>query len=269
MSSKIVVKLGGSALQERATVQALSRLIREAHQRKYQVIVVHGGGPSINKALAARGIQWKFINGQRQTTPEMMDVIEEVLGGNINLDLVEELQSHGILATGLSGAREQILICTALNQELIRVGQIQQVHVEVLHRMLKSNSLVTPVIAPLGIGYSGERYNINADWAASQIAIRLKADQLIYLTDQEGILDENKNCLPQIDLQLMNELILSGVIHGGMLVKAQAVRAALLGQVQVVKVMRATESANFFAQPKMGTRIFSDHEALIQKHAAL
>ena len=109
MKQRIVIKLGGSALQNPETVLQLAALVRGYQKRRYQVVIVHGGGPAINAELTKRGIQWQFINGQRQTTPEMMAVVNHVLAGVVNSELVERLQQAEIFAQGLSAADEGAL----------------------------------------------------------------------------------------------------------------------------------------------------------------
>lgn len=118
---RIVIKQGGSSLADPSTLNELSAIVGGYQQRGFEVVLVHGGGPAINAELVKRGITWKFIDGQRQTTPEMMAVIDQVLGQTVNLELVNGLQRTGVKSIGLSGADDRILICQQLNFEL---GQV-------------------------------------------------------------------------------------------------------------------------------------------------
>ena len=125
MKPIVVIKLGGSSLGNPETVEQLASLVKGYQKRRYRVVVVHGGGPAINAELTKRNITWQFINGQRQTTPEMMKVIDEVLTKQVNGQLVENLKLQGVTAVGLSGADAEILFCTQATIELMRVGQVE------------------------------------------------------------------------------------------------------------------------------------------------
>lgn len=250
---RIVIKLGGSALQNSETVLQLSELVRGLQNRGFQVVVVHGGGPAINAELTKRGITWQFINGQRQTTPEMMAVVNHVLAGVVNSELVHRLQASGLFALGLSAADEKILFCTQANSELMQVGKIEAVDTTMIEKVLANTIDRVPVIAPVGYGSSDEKYNINADWAATNIAMALKANQLIFLTDQLGILDAHKKLIQQADQVLINELITDGTISGGMFTKVQAMMMALNAGVEKVRVLHASHAALALNAEPVGT----------------
>ena len=127
MKKKIVIKLGGSALENSETVKQLSQLVKGFQKRRYQVVVVHGGGPAINQELINQGISWKFIDGQRQTTTKMMGVIEKVLADDVNSKIVESLRADQVPAIGLSGSKHKILFCSQANAELQQVGKVDYV----------------------------------------------------------------------------------------------------------------------------------------------
>ena len=131
------------------------------------VVLVHGGGPAINEELTRRGISWEFVDGQRVTTPQMMDVIEMVLSGTVNRRIVRTLNHAGVRAVGMSGVDAQTLFCKQANPKLQQVGQIEKVNTEAIDAIIESTKGAVPVIAPVGIGKNGETYNINADWAAA------------------------------------------------------------------------------------------------------
>ena len=253
MKQKIVIKLGGSALQNSETLKQLTVMVRGFQNRKYDVVLVHGGGPLINQELTARGIEWKFIEGQRQTTPEMIDVIDQVLAGDINGMLVHALKEAQISAVGLSGARDQILLCSQLNAELMQVGKVDSVNTTAIDQAFSALPGVVTVVAPLGVGKDGEKYNINADWAATQLSIALKAEKLIFLTDQLGILDHRKHLINKVTPESIEQLIDIGVISGGMCAKVRAMTAALKSGVKQIRVLHASSASLIFKDKKLGT----------------
>lgn len=239
---RILLKVGGAALDGTRTLDAAVALIANYRRRGYQVIVVHGGGPSINAELTRRGIKWNFINGQRVTTPEMIDVIESVLCGGVNRRLVRYFGAKSLPVMGLSGADQKLLFCQPLSAELGLVGNVQQVNVGWLQSVLNLPENPVPVIAPLGVGANGECYNINADWAACQLAVALKVEQMIFLTDQPGILDEEGQIIPSVGAVGLQNMAEFKVVSGGMLAKTQATLHALRSGVPSVRVTRAEGS---------------------------
>jgi acetylglutamate kinase len=253
MKPIIVIKLGGSSLQNSETVLQLATLVRGYQKRRYRVVLVHGGGPAINAELTRQNIQWQFINGQRQTTPEMMSVIDDVLANKVNSQLVSDLRTSGVSAVGLSGAGAEILFCSQATEELMCVGKVEQVNAEGVKEILNQFGGKVPVIAPIGFGAQGERYNINADWAACQIAVALDAKKLIFLTDQNGILDKNKNLVSRANSNMVNAMISEGTIHGGMFTKVKAMMTALNAGVKSVSVLNAGEAAKALLAEPVGT----------------
>lgn len=258
MKPRIVIKLGGSSLQNPDTVTQLALLVRGFLKQGNQVIVVHGGGPAINSELSKRGLTWQFINGQRQTTSEMMLVIDEVLSRVVNSSIVNQLQTAQVLATGVSAADAKILFCTQASEELLQVGQVESVNSEAIDKMLESTQL-TPVIAPVGYGEKNVKYNVNADWAAAKIAISLKAKKLIYLTDQLGILDEKKHLVQSLDPQGIDQMIKGGIILGGMYTKVQAMMAALASGVEHVRVLHASLALEVLTYKSVGTLLLNQN----------
>lgn len=250
MKKRIVIKLGGSTLDNAGTLAQLASLIRGYQKRQYQVLVVHGGGPAVNAELTLRQITWKFIEGQRQTTPEMMGVIEDVLAGQVNSTLVAGLGRAGVSAQGHSGA-DDLLWCRQASPELMQVGQVEFVNQTVLERWLSVDRV--PVIAPIGIGLGLQKFNINADAAAAKIAIALGAEKLIFLTDQDGILDQHRQLVMRASPFMLGHWIASGVIHGGMLVKAKAMIEALQSGVEQVRVLNAATASQLLTDKKIGT----------------
>ncbi len=253
MKPRIVIKLGGSSLQNPETLHQLSALVKGYQKRRYHVVLVHGGGPAINEELLKRGIKWQFIDGQRQTTLEMMGAIEKVLAGDINSLLVQHLQKDKIAALGLSGAKDKILFCSQANIELQQVGKIDLVSSTAIEACFKKSGSQVPVIAPIGIGANGEIYNINADWAATQIAIAIQAKKLVFLTDQDGILDEKKQLVPKVNPDWIHQRIENGIIHGGMSTKVKAMVTAVRAGIKYVRVMHASSASQLLLDVKVGT----------------
>lgn len=233
----VLVKLGGAVLQENALVDSICEDLRSIRSVGVNVILVHGGGPSINQELKARGIEWEFIDGQRVTTPEMMDIIEMVLCGGVNRRIVRALNRAGVRAVGMSGSDAGTLLCKQSPLPLGQVGTIEKVDGTIIHSILAQG---IPVIAPIGVGTGGEVFNINADWAASRIAEALGITKVLYLTDQDGILDAQGKLIAEIDAADLEGLIESQVVTGGMLAKTRTVLSALRNGVTDVHIVNAS-----------------------------
>ena len=239
---KLLIKLGGAALQDQALVSSICKDLKILRSVGVQVVVVHGGGPSINQELQARGIQWEFIDGQRVTTPEMMEVIEMVLCGLVNRRIVRALNAAGVKAVGMSGSDASTLSCKQASVKLGQVGLIEKVDTSIIHSILgtqQEEQGAIPVIAPIGIGMEGEAFNINADWAASRIAQALGIRKVLFLTDQEGVLDAHGRLLTELDAAELENLIETGVVKGGMLAKVQTILHALRNGVTDVHILNA------------------------------
>ena len=247
----IVIKLGGSALEN--SLEELSLTVKGHLDRGDKVVLVHGGGPAINKELTARGINWTFVNGQRRTTPEMMTVIEDVLAVSVNEMVVKSMRGSGIPATGLSGGH--ILFCQPVSEDLGLVGNVEVVACESINEALARGDV--PVIAPIGRGYEAHvRFNVNADWAATQIAIALRADELTFLTDQNGILDGDGSLVKKADPSRLESMISTGVVSGGMCTKVLAMIAAVRHGVAQVRVLNAAKSSVSLGRRKVGTVLY-------------
>jgi acetylglutamate kinase len=247
------MKLGGASLQDAGVLDVITKTLQEYRKYGYQVVLVHGGGPAINAELTRRGISWNFVNGQRVTTPDMMDVIESVLCGNINRKLVRHLTSHGLPAVGFSGADGNTLLCRQASEQLGQVGAIESVSVDWIEGMLAMKNSPMLVMSPIGIGENGEAYNVNADWAAAHLATGLKAEYLIFLTDQDGILDPEKKVINNLSENGLKALITNNWVSGGMYAKTQAVISSLKGGVGAVRVMNARDARNGLWSNFVGT----------------
>jgi acetylglutamate kinase len=233
----ILIKLGGAALQDATIVQSLCQDLQAIRSVGLKVVLVHGGGPAINQELKARGIDWEFIDGQRVTTPAMMEVIEMVLCGLVNRRIVRALNAAGVRAIGMSGSDANLLLCQQASQKLGQVGKIDRVDAQVIHSVLNSDTI--PVIAPVGMSVEGEAFNINADWAASRIAQALGINKMLFLTDQDGILNARGTLIQELDAAQLESLVETNVVYGGMLAKAQTILSALGNGVQDVHVLNA------------------------------
>lgn len=236
--AKLLIKLGGAALVDSATLAQVIEALPQLQTRYGQIYLVHGGGPLINKNLTNAGLTWEFIEGQRVTTPEMMSIISSTLATEVNSQLVNQLRAAGIPAVGVAGFEDQTLLCVQLKPELCRVGVVHSVNAAKL-RALAEDSI--PVISPIGIDQNGLQYNINADWAAAQVAAHMQVDRLIFLTDQIGVLDSFGRLVPELNENGLTQLALDGVVSGGMLAKVRAVQMALENGVTRVDIIKGTQ----------------------------
>jgi acetylglutamate kinase len=231
----IVIKYGGNAMTEEKLKNGFARDITLMKLVGMNPVVVHGGGPQIGDLLKKLGKESQFVQGMRVTDSETMDVVEMVLGGLVNKQIVNLINRHGGNAIGLSGkdcnliqARKLTLSRNAAELkapeilDIGHVGEVEKVNTAVIDMLLHGDFI--PIIAPIGVGEDGQSYNINADLVASRIAKDLKAEKLIMLTNTSGVLDANGNVLTGLTRQQVMNLIEQGVIHGGMLPK---VRSAL------------------------------------------
>ncbi len=215
----IVVKYGGSAMEnEKLKAAAMNDLVTLS-LLGVRVILVHGGGPEINSQLLKMGKEPKFVNGLRLTDGQTMDVVQQVLAGKVNKDLVALLRGYGV---GLCGMDGNILKCVKkkTNPDLGFVGSIKNVDTTLINFLMESGYI--PVIATVGMDENGVAYNINADTAACKIAIALKAEKLISMTDVVGILqdkDDDNTLIEKIEINEVETLMESGIISGGMIPK--------------------------------------------------
>ncbi|PLX78414.1 MAG: acetylglutamate kinase [Desulfuromonas sp.] len=226
----IVIKYGGNAMVEERLKEGFARDIILMKYIGLNPVVVHGGGPQIGQVLKAMGIESNFVQGMRVTDAATMDVVEMVLGGKVNKEIVGNINRHGGRAVGLSGKDGGLIQARkmemkginpdSLTPEIIdigMVGEVDKINPTVI-TTLDQQSFI-PVIAPIGVGINGETYNINADLVAGRIAGALQAEKLILLTDVEGVLDQQGELLRTIDVKQVPELIEDGTIAGGMIPK--------------------------------------------------
>lgn len=256
----LVIKLGGASLESETVVQSLAKDIKKLHELGYTMLLIHGGGPAINAALTERNIIWEFVDGQRKTTPEMMKVIEATLFGIVNRRLQSYFSALNVPVLGVSGSDMGILRCVPLNDDLGLVGQVTGVNRDLLKKLI--DIPVVPLITPVGSDEKGNKFNINADMAAMHIAVGLKAKNLVYMTDQKGIWDQNKETITQIDALGLYQLMQTKVVQGGMLVKVKSVVQALREGVGEVDIIDARAENSLFdlvhSKKSLGTRCYQN-----------
>lgn len=223
----IVIKYGGNAMIEDTLKQGFARDVVLLKLVGMNPVIIHGGGPQIDQMLKRVGKQGEFIQGMRVTDAETMDVVEMVLGGSVNKDIVNLINRHGGKAVGLTGkdgafirARKLLVKDREKIGEWISIGQVGEIEYvdPSLIALLDSQDFI-PVIAPIGVGEHGESYNINADLVAGKLAEILRAEKLILLTNTPGVLDKEGNLLTGLSAERVDTLFEDGTISGGMLPK--------------------------------------------------
>jgi len=233
----VVIKYGGHAMADSALRESFALDVILLKSLGINVVVVHGGGPQINETLKRYGIVSEFVKGMRVTDAETMKVVEMVLVGQVNKEVVGYLNQHGGRAVGLSGKDGTLLLCEKLLQEVKNDdGSVEKIDIGYVGDVIKVNQELiqtleqgkfVPVIAPVGVGVNGESYNINADVVAGRVAGALRAEKLMLLTDVSGVKDKRGTLLASIDLADVPRLVDDGTISGGMIPKVECCVNAL------------------------------------------
>lgn len=266
----IVIKYGGNAMVDETLKNTFARDIVLLKLVGLNPIVVHGGGPQIGDLLDRLNIPTQFVHGLRVTDEETMDVVEMVLGGLVNQDIVSIINKNGGRAVGITGKdgnliRARKLTFSQTNPEMEvpeiidigHVGEVESVNASVLNTLIGENFI--PVIAPIGVGENGESYNINADLVAGKLAEELAAEKLILLTNTAGILDADGKTLTGLNAQQVEALVAAGTISDGMLPKTQCALAALQNGVASVQIINGTVAHSLllevFTDAGIGTKI--------------
>ena len=244
----IVVKYGGHAMGEERLADLFAADVVLLKQIGMNPVVVHGGGPQIGQMLERLKIKSSFIDGLRVTDRETVDIVEMVLSGSINKQLVSAINNAGGFAIGLSGKDANLIRAKKLERsrresdshiekvlDLGFVGEPQSINTDVL--ALFERSAIIPVIAPIGVGGTGETYNINADTVAGAVAAAVKATRLLLLTDVKGVLDKQKHLLHELTLAEVQALIADGTIQGGMIPKVETCLEAVEGGVEAAVIL--------------------------------
>lgn len=244
----VVVKFGGNAMVDDALKHSFARDIVLMKSVGINPIVVHGGGPQIGELLKRLGKTSEFIDGMRVTDTETMDVVEMVLGGLVNKEIVNLINRHGGKAIGITGKDGDFIYARKINitrampegqsSEIIdigHVGEVQSIDPSIVTML--NNSDFIPVIAPIGVGQDGRSYNINADLVAGKVAEILKAEKLLLLTNTAGILDQQGQLLTGLSIATIEALIANGTISGGMIPKTRCAMEALKAGVNSVHII--------------------------------
>ncbi len=242
-----VIKYGGHAMVDENLKKAFALNVTLLKYIGINPVVVHGGGPQIGDLLKKIGKNSEFVNGMRVTDDETIDIVEMVLAGKVNKEIVNNININGGKAVGLSGKDGKLIMAEKLfmyknveNEppEIIdigKVGNVKSIDPEIINIMLEKD--IIPVIAPVGIDEDGHTYNINADLVAGEIAISLKAEKLIMLTDVAGVLDSNKNLISSIKIDEVEKLIKDKTITGGMIPKVEFCKKAIQNGVTKVHIV--------------------------------
>jgi acetylglutamate kinase len=237
----IVIKYGGHAMADEALKKSFALDVILLKFVGINPVIVHGGGPQINETLKRYGIVSAFVKGMRVTDAATMGVVEMVLTGQVNKEVVGYINQHGGRAVGLSGKDGGMLVCRKMLQQVKHDdGSVEEVDIGFVGDVTKVDSAILdtlekggfiPVIAPIGVGVGGESYNINADLVAGRLAAALRAEKLILLTDVPGVKDREGSLLSSIELAEVPLLIDNGTITGGMIPKVTCCADALQGGV--------------------------------------
>ncbi len=261
---KILVKLGGTLLDAPASADGLARQLASARARGIDLIVVHGGGKQMTRFLSERGIESRFVNGLRVTGPETVDAVLKVFAGTVNHELVARLNRAGALAVGLSGIDALLAEAEQMDPALGAVGRVIRSNPAVLQSLLAGGFL--PVVACVAGDRDGNIYNVNADQMAVACAGALGAEQLIFLTDVDGVLDGAKQVRAVLTVAAAEGLIAGGVATGGMQAKLNAAIQALqsgVGEVRIAPGAAAGVLDRLLSGEPVGTRV-----VLSEVHAA-
>lgn len=267
----IVLKYGGHAMADENLKKDFANDIILLKYIGINPVVVHGGGPQIKKVLDAMGITSKFIRGMRYTDDQTMDVVEMVLGGKVNKDIVARINKQGGKAVGLTGKDGMLITAEKMKiyhtpdaskpPEIIdpgMVGSVSEINPDIIHTLIVKGFV--PVIAPVGLGKNGETYNINADVVASKMASYLNAQRLILLTDVQGILNSDKQLVSSINADTIKKMIKEKQITNGMIPKVECALDALKNGVNKVHIINGKKPhavlLELFTDAGIGTQVF-------------
>ena len=244
----IVIKYGGNAMVEERLKEGFARDIILMKYIGLNPVVVHGGGPQIGRVLEAMGIETRFEQGMRVTDAKTMDVVEMVLGGKVNKEIVANINKHGGRAVGLTGKDGNLITARKLEMTTVNpdtltpeiidigmVGEVAGINPAIITSLESANFI--PVIAPVGVDEAGRTYNINADLVAGKIAGALQAEKLILLTDVEGVKDKSGKLMNTIDIADIKGLVDDGTIAGGMIPKVTCCLDAIAAGVKKTHII--------------------------------
>ena len=272
----VVIKYGGNAMVDETLKSSFARDLVLMQQVGIKPVVVHGGGPQIGQHLEELGIESRFVDGVRVTDKQTMDVVEKVLGDVINTEIVELINQHGGRAAGITGKRGGFIHAERLKLkqfsadmnapeiiDLGHTGTVTSIDPGPIQELEDSGQI--PVIAPVGVGADGESYNINADTVASHMAVALKAEKLMILTNQPGVLDAQGELLTNLNPSAIEDLIDDGTISDGMVPKTRCVLDALKAGVHTAHIIDGRTShavvLEVFTREGIGTLIAAESAA--------
>jgi acetylglutamate kinase len=247
--SLAVIKYGGAAMLRDDLKDAFAEDLMLLEAAGLRPVVVHGGGPEISRTLGALGEETRFVDGIRVTDETSIKIVEMVLTGRVNTDLVTRIQKCGGRAVGISGKDGGLLVASKLEikgKELGLVGEVKQVNTGVIELLLDGGYI--PVISPVGVGEDGQTYNINADTAASRVAQALGAEKLIFISDVSGVLDAEGQKVSQASVELAQGMLADGTISGGMIPKVEAMLEALKTGVRSSHLVDGRVAHNLLAE---------------------
>jgi acetylglutamate kinase len=255
---RLLIKLGGTLLDD---AECRARLAREiaAVARREEVAVVHGGGKQMTRYLAERGIESRFVNGLRVTTPEVIDAVLKVFAGSVNSELVAAFRAAGARAVGLTGLDAGLVDAEQLDPELGQVGRPVRCDAGVLQVLVKEKYI--PLIACLAGDSSGRIYNINADQMAVACAAEFPADKLLFLTDVDGVRDQNGKTCARLTINEALRLVTEGAATGGMQAKIEAAVSALRRRIREVLIAPGAQPGiidMLLSDSRVGTRLVAE-----------
>jgi acetylglutamate kinase len=259
----IVIKYGGRAMINENLKKLFAMDVVLMKYIGINPVIVHGGGPQIDEMMKRMGKNSRFIDGMRITDDESMEIVEMVLVGKVNKEVVSLINKEGGRAIGLSGKDGGLIIAKRVkNKEMGRVGEIESIDPSSIE-IIKNGKFI-PVIAPVAVDSNGEAYNINADIVAGGLASSLNAEKLIILTDIEGILDKNNRLISSISQSMAVKYINDGIIHGGMIPKIMCSLEAIKNGVKKVHIIdgriKHAILLEIFTDKGIGTEIYRDEE---------
>jgi acetylglutamate kinase len=234
----VVVKYGGSAMVDDELRESFADDVAMLHYVGIRVVIVHGGGPQISKAMGQRGIEPQWVEGLRITDEETIRVVQSTLVGEINPDIVRLVNNHGAVATGVSGLDANLFLAEPLDERLGFVGKVTAVNPDLILGLQERGYV--PVVAPVARGGDGRTYNLNADTASAALAIALGASKLVYLTDVEGLyrdLGDQNSLVSAITTRDLQELLDSGSVSAGMLPKLRSCVEAVEAGVEQAHIL--------------------------------
>ncbi|OSI12850.1 acetylglutamate kinase [Neisseria canis] len=241
--STFVIKYGGNAMTEEHLKEGFAKDVTLLKLVGINPVIVHGGGPQINEMLEKVGKEGVFVQGMRVTDPETMDIVEMVLGGHVNKEIVSLLNQNGGKAVGITGRDNHFIKAKKLfintpernGVDIGQVGVIESIDCTLINQMIRGGYI--PVVAPIGVGRQGEAFNINADLVAGKLAEELNAEKLIMMTNITGVMDKDGNLLTNLTPRKIDNLIADGTLYGGMLPKISSAIEAATNGVKAVHII--------------------------------